>query len=84
VSPLYLIGIFVMFVLQDVIGYNFATGERKPTAYVTDLVGPAPSEVARLSVALIVLVVVFFTVMVAQAGKRWDNQSAGRPKGNPP
>lgn len=84
VSPLYLIAIFVMFILQDVIGLNLRTGEIRPTSYVTDLVGPQPSDVARLSVGLIVVVTVFFLMLISLAGKRWDNQRSGQSKGGRP
>ena len=80
-SPLYLITIFALFVLFNVLGWNPQTGEFTPTSYVSDLVGEHPSDVARMSVALIVVIIVFFLMLIAQAGKRWDGQAADRQKG---
>lgn len=80
-SPLYLIVIFVLFVLFNVFGWNPKAGTFTPTGYVTDLVGDNPSEPARLSVALIIIVVAFFTVLVSLSAKRWDAQG-GSPDAN--
>lgn len=70
--PLYLLAIFAFWVLFNVFGWNPKTGEFKPTGYVTDLVGDNASTVARLSVALIVIVFVFFCLVTAAGAKRWD------------
>lgn len=71
VSPLYLLTIFTFWVLFNVLGWNPATHELKPTGYVLDLVGEHPSTVARLSALLILIVISFFILMIASAGKRW-------------
>lgn len=75
-SPLFLLTIFGMFLLQDVIGLNLRTGEIQTSPYVRDLVGPEPNDVARLSVGLIIVVTIFFLLLIAVAGKRWE-QPAG-------
>jgi NSS family neurotransmitter:Na+ symporter len=80
-SPLYLITIFALFVLFNVFGWNPQTGAFTPSSYVSDLVGEHPNDVARMSVALIVVIIVFFLMLIAQAGKRWDGQVADREKG---
>ena len=80
-SPLYLITIFALFLLFNVFGWNPETGVFTPTGYVSDLVGEQPNEVARMSVALIIMIIVFFTILIAQAGKRWDGQAADRAEG---
>jgi len=77
VTPVFLITIFVLFVLKNVFGWNFAFGSAaafKPTGYIMDLVGPEPSHVARLSVALIVVMFVFTFVLAHLAGKNWDKK----------
>ncbi|MBI5184870.1 MAG: sodium-dependent transporter [Nitrospinae bacterium] len=72
VSPIYLLGIFVLWVLFNVFGWDPSTGEFKPTSYILDLVGPMPDPVARLSVLFILLVMGFFLILIANAGKRWN------------
>ncbi len=76
VTPAFLLIIFVMFTLQSVFGWNlsFANAQFNPTGYVRDLVGDAPNKVARLSMALIVIMTVFAFVLVNIAGKVWARQ----------
>ena len=83
-SPLYLITIFALFVLFNVFGWDPHTGAFTPTSYVSDLVGAHPNDVARMSVALIAVIIVFFMILIAQAGKRWDGQVADQAKGGAP
>ena len=80
-SPLYLITIFALFVLFNVFGWNPGTGHFKPTGYVSDLVGAHPNEVARLSVGFILVIITFFLILIAQAGKRWNRQAAAPAAG---
>jgi len=72
VCPLYLLTIFGFWVWFKVFGWNPATRTFEPTSYVTDLYGPTASPVARMSVALIVLIITFFIITTAAAGRRWD------------
>jgi neurotransmitter:Na+ symporter, NSS family len=83
-SPLYLITIFALFVLFNVFGWNPGTGAFTPTGYVSDLVGDHPSDVARLSVGLIGVIITFFLILIAQAGRRWNAQAATRNDGGMP
>jgi SNF family Na+-dependent transporter len=83
VSPLYLIVIFGLFLLFNVFGWNLATGEFKPTSYVTDLVGPNASPVARYTIGVIAISVVFFGILAALAGKRWDKASDAPTQSSP-
>jgi len=83
-SPLYLITIFMLFVLFNVFGWNPQTGVFTPTSYVSDLVGEHPNDVARLSVALILVIIAFFVILIAQAGKRWDGRAAEQARGDGP
>ncbi|MBN1654561.1 MAG: sodium-dependent transporter [Deltaproteobacteria bacterium] len=71
VSPLYLITVFALFILFNVFGWNPSTGRFEPSSYVSDVVGPEPSTVARLSLALIAIIIVFFLILIGTAGKRW-------------
>jgi SNF family Na+-dependent transporter len=79
IAPLYLIGIFVLWVLFDVSGWNPRTGEFRPTSYVTDLTGAngvTPSPVARMSVAFLIIFTVFTFVLTALASRRWAARAA--------
>lgn len=74
ISPLYLIGIFALWVLFDVFGLDLQTGEFNPSDNILDLVGSAdhePSAVARYSVGFILIVSAFIVLLIATAGKRW-------------
>lgn len=70
VTPAFLIVIFSLWVLSNVFGYDFATGQREMSGYVTDLFGGAgrePNAVARLSVGLIFLLTAFFVALAANS-----------------
>src|SRR5690606_15458042 len=73
ITPAYLLAIFVMFLLQNVFGWNYSFADPvfAPTGYVKDLVGDEPSHVARLTVGFILIITVFALVFVNIAGKRW-------------
>jgi neurotransmitter:Na+ symporter, NSS family len=71
-SPLYLIIIFILFVMFNVFGWDPKTGAFNPTSYIDDLIGSNPNNVARLSVLLIAVFLIFFLILAAGAGRRWD------------
>jgi NSS family neurotransmitter:Na+ symporter len=74
-SPFYLITVFALFVLFNVLGWQPSTGEFTPSSYVSDLIGPKASEVAQLSVGFIGLSIIFFGIMTWRAGKRWKKDA---------
>jgi NSS family neurotransmitter:Na+ symporter len=76
VSPIYLLGIFVLFLLFNVFGWDPATGTFTPTSYVKDLVGPESNGVAQFTVLFLVIVITFFCLLTASAGKRWEQARA--------
>ncbi|HEU5124064.1 MAG TPA: sodium-dependent transporter [Verrucomicrobiae bacterium] len=80
VCPLYLLTIFAFWVLFNVFGWNPSTGEFKPTSYVTDLVGPHSDPVARFSIGLIAVTIIFFLITTAAAGRRWDKIGDSKKK----
>jgi SNF family Na+-dependent transporter len=87
VSPAYLLIIFSLWVLFNVLGWNPETGGFTPTGYVADLVGTEespPSGVARLSVLLVGVVLTFIIVLIASAAPRWRSKLAAATarKGN--
>lgn len=72
VSPLYLLAIFLLFVLFNIFGWDYKTGEFAPTGYVADLIGTSetpPNKAARLSVVLVASVGVFLLVLIGGAKK---------------
>jgi SNF family Na+-dependent transporter len=74
VSPAYLLIIFALWFLFNVLGWNVETGELNPTGYVADLIGTdaqEPSTVARLSLLLVGIVLTFTLVLTAAAAPRW-------------
>ena len=80
VTPLFLIGIFILFIVFNVLGVNL-NGESALSSYVTDLVGANPNRVAWMSVSLILLVAVFFTLMVSGVEKyRNFHRKGGRDR----
>jgi neurotransmitter:Na+ symporter, NSS family len=76
-SPLYLLTIFCLWLLFNVLGWDPSTKSFNPTGYVRDLVGENPNVVSRLS---ILLVSGFFLLITALAGKRWERIAAARMK----
>lgn len=83
VTPGFLLVIFVLFTLRNVFGWNFsfATPEFDPTSYVRDLVGDAPNAVARMMVALILVMAAFGAILVNIGSRGWGE--SGRAEGKP-
>lgn len=67
ISPAFLLCIFVLWVLQDICGYNFTTGTASTAYYVTDLIGAKANSTARLSVAIILGVGVAFSLLTLRS-----------------
>jgi len=66
ICPLFLLTIFVLWVLVNIIGLDFATGQSRVPTYVTDLFGEEKSVVAWLSIAMILFVAIFFAIIVSR------------------
>ena len=66
ICPLFLLTIFVLWVLVNIIGLDFATGQSSVPTYVTDLFGEEKSVVAWLSIAIILFVAIFFAIIVSR------------------
>ena len=84
ITPSFLIIIFIMFLMQNVFGWNYSFSEAKfePTGYVRDLLGDddvEPSYVARLSVAWIISITIFSLFLVNLAGKNWAKRNQTTP-----
>jgi len=81
VSPTFLLIVFVMFISANVFGWNFSFGAGArfaPTSYVTDLVGPNASNVARGTFLFCAAVVGFIGYLTHLAGKRWTQSTGGK------
>ncbi len=78
VTPLYLVTIFTLFLLDKIIGWNFSFARPvfRQTGYVADLVGSSPSPVARITAGFIAAVCLLGLVLVAVAGRRWRYKPA--------
>lgn len=64
VTPVFLLGIFFFWASENIFGYNLITGEANPSGYVSDLFGENPSQVAWLSIAVILLLGGFVFLIV--------------------
>lgn len=72
-TPTFLLLILVTFVLKNAFGWNlsFTAAEFTPSAYITDLVGTNPNNVARLAVMFIILLGAYTALLIHLAGERW-------------
>ncbi|MBC9890209.1 MAG: hypothetical protein F7B06_10270 [Opitutae bacterium] len=73
VNPLFLLVIFFFFIGYNVLG----VGQSGVSNYVVDLIGDEgtpPNLVARLSVGLILLALIFIGFVTATAAKSWTRQ----------
>jgi SNF family Na+-dependent transporter len=64
VTPVFLLTIFFFWISESLFGYNLITGEANPSAYVADLFGESPNQVAWLSVTVILLLAGFVFLIV--------------------
>jgi len=80
IAPTFLLVVFVLFIAANVFGWNFSFGAAAkftPTNYVTDLVGPKASAVARGSFAFMTAVILLIAWLIHRAGLNWARQSKG-------
>ena len=77
VTPLYLLSIFILFLLEKLLGWDFSFTNPvfKPTGFVTDLFGREANPVAQLTVGFILLVLLASMFLTLMAGKRWRNKA---------
>ncbi len=81
ITPTFLLTIFTLFILQNVIGWNFSFSAPlfQPTGYVTDLIGEKANPVAQRSMLFIggmILLTVGFTAIAGRTWAKRDKTSA--------
>jgi NSS family neurotransmitter:Na+ symporter len=79
IAPVYLTGIFLMFMLKNLAGWNLSFTEPRftPTGQVLDLVGGPGREasgVAQLTAVFLVVFVAFTVLLIRRAGERWSQR----------
>lgn len=68
VCPVFLLGVFVLWFLQEILGVDLSSGAGGGVSYyVTDLFGAKASLPAQLSLALVAVIATFFSLMTARA-----------------
>ncbi len=66
VCPIFLLGIFVIWILKNILGVKFGDGTSEISSYVTDLF-VTPDPVAWMSIGLTLLFCLFVTMLIARA-----------------
>lgn len=80
ICPGFLLSIFVMWLMKEIFGYDFAKGSMgAASGYVTDLFGEKSNLAAQLSMALVIAVFVFFGLLTARS-KAYARAEQGLPK----
>ena len=77
VTPAFLLIIFFLWILVNVFGWDFQTGEKAVSGYVTDLFSEEPNEVAWMSVLLIIATGMFCGLIIAGVQKYKDFAKKG-------
>lgn len=74
VCPAYLLGIFGLFVLKDIVGWNFSLLDPQVTltSRIKDLVGAEANPVAQLSLCLVGLILFLAWLLIEHAARRWN------------
>jgi len=78
VCPIFLLGVFAMWVLKEVFGFDLTTGQPGEVSYyVKDLIGGAASNLqAQLSVALVGVLFIFF-FLISSRSKAYQKAERG-------
>lgn len=72
VCPVFLIGVFVFWVLENFFGIKPGRADPQLSGYVTDLFGDTANTPARLSVLLVIALFIFFGVIVSSVQRYRD------------
>ncbi len=80
ICPAFLLGIFAMWLLKEIFGFDLATGAvGAVSGYVTDLAGTKSNLAAQLSIALVLAIFVFFALITSRS-KAYSRAEKGLPK----
>ena len=81
VCPAYLLGIFALFVLKDLAGWNFSFTDPKfvTTGKIADLFGDKASPVAQLTLSLALVLAATCMLLLEHAARRWDARLGAAP-----
>ncbi len=80
ICPGFLLSIFVMWLMKEIFGYDFAKGSMgAASGYVTDLFGEKSNLPAQLSMALVIAIFVFFGLLTTRS-KAYARAEQGLPK----
>lgn len=77
ICPLYLGLIFSLFIVTNIVGWNFRFGvaaEFEPTGYVTDLIGAKPDMVAWASIGFIALIAIITVTIIRTSLPHWNRK----------
>lgn len=78
--PVFLLGIFALWLMKEVFGYDLTAGRAGEVSYyVTDLIGAKSSLPAQLSMALVLVLFVFFA-MITSRSKAFSRAEKGLNK----
>ena len=78
--PVFLLGIFALWLMKEVFGYDLTAGRAGEVSYyVTDLIGANSSLPAQLSMALVLVLFVFFA-MITSRSKAFSRAEKGLNK----
>lgn len=64
VTPVFLLGIFFLWVSENIFGYNLITGAASTSGYVEDLFGSQPNTIAWIAICIILLLAGFVFLIV--------------------
>ncbi|MDP1588393.1 MAG: hypothetical protein Q8M07_11650 [Prosthecobacter sp.] len=80
ICPGFLLLIFAMWLLKEIFGFDLTTGTAGAVSYyVTDLFGDKASTAAQLSIALVVVIFIFFGLMTGRS-RAYARAQQGLPK----
>ena len=66
VCPLFLLTIFFLWIVVNLLGFNFSTGHGHVPGYVDDLFGKEKSAVAWMSIGLIAIIAIFLCLIISR------------------
>lgn len=78
VTPVFLLGIFFLWVSENIFGYNLITGTASTSAYVDDLFGAQPNTIAWIAICIILLLA-GFVFLIVNSSEHFRKLSHNKP-----